>query len=193
VSITNGNSCGISEVFNQNILTPTASFSGLQDSVYAKGQNINLVSTSSHISEQLWQWCGDTISSLQTVSIFLNDTGYCCVRLIVNSNECKDSIEKCIQIIPFDLPEIPNVFTPNKDLLNDVFKIKANGAKDLSCFIYNRWGSLIYKWENDVNGFWNGNIENNQATSGTYYYLVKYTSLSNQTKTEKGSVTLLRD
>lgn len=192
-SITNGNICGISEIFNLDTLPPSASFTGLTDSVYLKDQNIALISTSLNANEQTWLWCNDTISSQQAISILLSDTGYCCIKLLVSNNECQDSTEKCIQIIPLDTPEIPNVFTPNKDNINDVFRIKANGAKDLSCFIYNRWGKLVYKWENDVNGFWNGNIGNNEATSGTYFYIVNYTNLLNQTKFEKGSITLLRD
>jgi len=55
-------------------------------------------------------------------------------------------------------PQIPNIFTPNNDGVNDFFHIK-NLPPESKIKIYNRWGNLIYSsadyhndWTTDVNG-----------------------------------------
>lgn len=75
---------------------------------------------------------------------------------------------------------IPNVFTPNKDGVNDEWFIEYDELMEL--FIYNRWGSLIAK-QNGYKISWNGDDYN----SGVYYYLIK-----TETKTYKGHIQLIR-
>jgi len=192
-TITNGNNCGISDPFTVNSIPPLASFSGVNDTILVLGKGLQLISTSTNANDLIWKWCVDSIFSEMMVNLQLNDTGICCIKLIAFTNECADTTEICINVIPSDLPIIPNVFSPNQDLVNDVFKIKANGVKNLSCSIYNRWGNLVHNWENDVNGFWDGNIQGNPASEGTYFYVINYTSLSKQSKSEKGYLILFRE
>jgi OOP family OmpA-OmpF porin len=64
---------------------------------------------------------------------------------------------------------IPNVFTPNNDDINDYFKVKICDFKKM--LIYNRWGQLIYKTENS---YWDGNnLLGEMCSDGTYYYLIE--------------------
>jgi len=192
-TITNGNNCGISGTFIVNSIPPSASFSGLKDSILVLGQDLQLLSNSTNATDLIWKWCVDSAFSEIMVNLQLNDTGICCIKLIAYSSECADTVKKCIHVIPSDVPIIPNVFSPNQDFVNDIFTVKANGAKNLSCFIYNRWGNLIHQWENNVNGFWDGKIKGNQASQGTYFYVVNYTNVASQSKSEKGYFMLLRE
>jgi gliding motility-associated-like protein len=66
----------------------------------------------------------------------------------------------------------PNVFTPNGDGVNDLFTFTSEGMQSLHCRIYNRWGNLIYEW-NDVLQGWDGtNMHNGKLVSdGVYYYI----------------------
>ena len=51
---------------------------------------------------------------------------------------------------------IPNVFTPNGDGVNDLFKIKnLMDWKSRELFIYNRWGEIVY-YNVDYKNDWNG-------------------------------------
>jgi hypothetical protein len=69
-----------------------------------------------------------------------NYNGDCCISLIAYNNICADTATKCVKVISeFELL-IPNVFTPNGDQANEVFKILSKGLKTLRCEIYNRWG-----------------------------------------------------
>jgi gliding motility-associated-like protein len=70
-----------------------------------------------------------------------------------------------------------NAVSPNNDTSNDTFFIA--GLRDIyvnfSLEIYNRWGRLIWTGNNNKPD-WNGNVENSvgndEAPSGTYYYIL---------------------
>lgn len=83
-------------------------------------------------------------------------------------------------------PFTPNVFTPNGDSLNDVFKVtEINHTVPLQgdLKIFNRWGQQIHQSEGAMT--WDGGSH----PDGTYYYIAKY-GVGNQEW--KGVVTLLR-
>lgn len=64
--------------------------------------------------------------------------------------------------------DIPNVFTPNGDGLNDLFYIEnlyMHPNSDLK--IYSRWGRLVYESSNYDNS-WDGG----KVSGGTYYYIL---------------------
>lgn len=71
-------------------------------------------------------------------------------------------------------PEIPNVFTPNNDGINDLFVIKdLEKFPDSKIEIFNRWGNKVYENNNYLND-WNGNNWKNSKPldSGTYFYIL---------------------
>jgi gliding motility-associated-like protein len=79
---------------------------------------------------------------------------------------------------------IPNVFTPNGDDKNAVFKAITNSA--ISRFsIFTRDGSLVYS---NNTGEWDGG----QAPSGVYYWYVTYQGCDDELHEAKGWVHLLR-
>jgi gliding motility-associated-like protein len=69
--------------------------------------------------------------------------------------------------------EIPNVFSPNFDTINDVLIAhNPGGVTRVNMMIYNRWGQLVFKTEDpDIN--WDGrHIDSKRfVPSGIYYYL----------------------
>ena len=87
---------------------------------------------------------------------------------------------------------IPNIFTPNNDLSNDVFKIKSTGIKDYDFSIYNRWGTKIFTTF-DSKIYWDGKDSSGKdVSSGTYYYTLKATSFSGKNYNKTGFLTLLK-
>ncbi len=77
--------------------------------------------------------------------------------------------------------ELPtgNIFTPNNDGVNDLWKLPVSGelgTKKVS--ILNRWGNLIF--EGDLNGFtWDGKTkDSSECSDGTYFYRVSDTTLA---------------
>lgn len=73
--------------------------------------------------------------------------------------------------------EFPNVFTPNKDNINDVFSPIIIGIPDFKVTIYNRWGNEMITLDADT-PVWDGK----DATEGVYYYILesKATKISEQ-------------
>ncbi|MBL4585995.1 MAG: SBBP repeat-containing protein [Flavobacteriales bacterium] len=71
--------------------------------------------------------------------------------------------------------ETPTVFSPNGDGVNDIFYFPQKGITCFDCRIYNRWGRLLYRW-NDPNAGWDGTIQRTgvPVQDGVYYYLLEY-------------------
>ncbi len=82
---------------------------------------------------------------------------------------------------------IPNVFSPNNDGINDVYRIIYTGLEPHELIIFDRWGKEIYQ-ANTVEKVWNGRLLNgNQAPEGVYFYVFKAGE-----KYYKGELTLVR-
>lgn len=88
--------------------------------------------------------------------------------------------------------EIPNVFTPNDDKSNDIFKIKSTGVKEISLQIFNRWGQKLYEFSGPK-ASWDGITPNGvKVPEGTYFYFVKATGFDGQEIEKHGTVNLFR-
>ncbi|MCF6170125.1 MAG: gliding motility-associated C-terminal domain-containing protein [Bacteroidales bacterium] len=99
--------------------------------------------------------------------------------------------------------ELPNVFTPNADDVNDLFIPKTGNTGNpkanverVDMKIFNRWGKTMYTTE-DPQINWDGKNQNNNTdcSEGVYYYVCEvYIVTLNGTEqfTIKGSVTLIR-
>ncbi len=87
---------------------------------------------------------------------------------------------------------LPSSFTPNGDNHNDVILARGSGIKELIEFrIYNRWGDEVF-YTNDINQGWDGTYKGKPQSIDAYTYIVKAIMWDGQTKTIKGTFTLLR-
>lgn len=104
-------------------------------------------------------------------------------------NFCLQQEKYCI-----DLPEIEmsNIFTPNKDGINDYFKPAVfKGMKSGEMKIMNRWGQVIFE-TNDMQTGWDGTYNGKPVSDGTYFYKISYETIFEEEKTEHGYLSLLR-
>ncbi|HOK50316.1 MAG TPA: gliding motility-associated C-terminal domain-containing protein [Bacteroidales bacterium] len=84
---------------------------------------------------------------------------------------------------------IPNVFTPNGDGKNDVWRIPAfDYFPNATVEVYDRWNRWVYRSHSRQYKPWDGKLEGKEVPMGTYYYLIK--GMSN--KEIKGNVTIIR-
>ena len=79
------------------------------------------------------------------------------MQIAVNTNGCRDSITKIVDIKPAFTIYIPNTFTPNNDGVNDGFLALGIGIKEFNLQIYDRWGKLVFE-SDDINKAWDGSI-----------------------------------
>ena len=90
------------------------------------------------------------------------------------------------------LEDIPNVFTPNGDGVNEVFAIEATGLENISCEIFNRWGIKVAALT-QPNETWDGRTTSGQpAVEGVYYYVVRAKGTEGDEISRTGFVQLLR-
>ncbi len=111
------------------------------------------------------------------------------------NNESEFSPRVCVDNCP--LYELPNVFSPGGDGINDVFHplYPWRYVRDVDMTIYNRWGQVVFETDNPEI-LWNGlNQESNEkCPSGVYFYVcvVNEIRLAGIIQRElKGTITLI--
>jgi gliding motility-associated-like protein len=120
------------------------------------------------------------------------------IKLIARSDKgpevCVDEMILTTPIVvDTSLVQVPNVFTPNGDGRNDIWRVKSQSLKSFHAIVLNRWGRVVYEWRNPEDG-WNGKINGKMATPGTYFYVITAVGREEETKkyTKKGSFMLIR-
>lgn len=93
-------------------------------------------------------------------------------RLFVqNSEGCSGTAFRFIEVK--DTLDIPNVFSPNEDNINDQWIVRSNGKTFYSLKIFSRSGILVYQAKAPVLT-WDGRNQSGQEMSpGVYYYLIE--------------------
>lgn len=87
---------------------------------------------------------------------------------------------------------VPDAFTPNNDGVNDKLKVIPTGIKSFGFLaVYNRWGQLIYRTTNHLEG-WDGTFRGEKLSSETFVYVVQATDYKGRPLHRKGTVILLR-
>jgi len=86
----------------------------------------------------------------------------------------------------------PNAFTPNRDGINDVFRLKFPGrAANYHLEIFNRWGQRVFESRDPAAG-WNGGLSGLEQPAGTYVWMVRWSSPDGVAHQNEGSVVLIR-
>ncbi len=136
--------------------------------------------------------------------------------IVLNSvTGCKDAIDLqfilgannpfvVVEASKFDPMSLPNVFTPNGDGVNDVFKFVTGNEpvsmKTITLRIFDRAGKELYYYNGRVSDWqgWNGKIKGTGAdcTVGVYYYEISGTGWDNESysgKPYRGFVHLFKE
>jgi len=129
----------------------------------------------------LWS-TGDT-----TESIFIENKGS--YTLTISDANCSANDVVLIDTCPeFGIPE---AFSPNGDDLNDVFKVYGVGLHQFELLIFNRWGQVIYKSNNQNEG-WDGTVNGKPCQIDVYVYKIIYRGLGLGQKQKVGRLALVR-
>lgn len=87
---------------------------------------------------------------------------------------------------------IPNVFTPNKDGINDYFLPQVPGILRSSALtVYDRWGNSVFK-STELYKAWDGQSAGIPCSDGIYFWVYTYTDDTQHSHTLKGFVTLFK-
>ncbi|MES2592950.1 MAG: T9SS type B sorting domain-containing protein [Bacteroidota bacterium] len=109
-----------------------------------------------------------------------------CVMVIVIDENC-GSVH-----MPTGSVYVPTAFSPNNDVLNDVFKPVSNCVHDYQFTIFDRWGEKIFE-TTDTEAGWNGYYKGSLCKPDVYVYKVSYVDdPKNNFHQYIGRVTLLK-
>lgn len=82
---------------------------------------------------------------------------------------------------------IPNIFSPNKDQLNDTWCVLGGCFDIFQVMVVNQWGDILFYTDN-VNECWNGLYKGELIPNGSYFYTIMGIDLNNQTINQKGII-----
>jgi gliding motility-associated-like protein len=125
------------------------------------------------------------------------------VTLTIESDlHCIDSMRsEKIVVDPSEL-DIPNVFTPNDDGLNDRFMVQKKSLKFISVEVFSRSGKMVYNFSGEGEALsdwegWDGKVNNSSADAspGVYFYIIRaigWDEVEYDSKEQRGFVYLYR-
>lgn len=139
--------------------------------------------------------CSILVGSLKTkvilVGMFLFSTAFA-TRSVVASTGLDDGFLKDLCVEGEDSLLVPNVFSPNNDGVNDLFRVSGVELTSLQMIIFNVRGQQVAILERAAQS-WDGRSPAGEILStGTYFYTLKATSISGRSFDLVGSVTLVR-
>ena len=111
--------------------------------------------------------------------------------------ECRDTafLDECVFVDKASSLDIPNIFSPNGDGINDYFQVKAQTLKTFHGKILNRYGRVVFEWtdwENEDAG-WDGRLNGStKATPGVYFYIIEAEGYDGNPYNEEGPLHLVR-
>jgi len=134
-----------------------------------------------------WLWStGETTSS-----ITVGEPGYYSTTVTIGGCSASDTVfvaNDCYM-------DLPNVFTPNGDGVNDYFYPRQYLTKGITTFsmnIYNRWGQKLFETESIDGRGWDGRFNGKEQPEGVYVYIIEVSFKDGQKEHHQGNVTLMR-
>ncbi len=86
---------------------------------------------------------------------------------------------------------IPNIFSPNGDGQNDVFRLRSEQIASVHLQVYDRWGNKVFE-TNDMNDGWDGMYQGKKCEVGVYAWWAEILFKNGVREVKKGNVTLVR-
>jgi gliding motility-associated-like protein len=108
----------------------------------------------------------------------------------ISPEGCKNKDVVCITVTKNWDVYIPNAFTPNGDLNNEVFIPMGFGIAEIKLTIFNRWGEKIFESNGESTG-WDGKHKGQLCEQGVYIYQAEVKAMSGQMVIKTGHITLL--
>jgi gliding motility-associated-like protein len=86
----------------------------------------------------------------------------------------------------------PNAFSPgSSEGVNDEWKVSYRSLIDFKCWIFNRYGTQIFYFDNPEDG-WDGKYKGKLVAPGVYYYVIEATGADGKHYKKSGDINILR-
>ena len=162
-----------------------------------KGETITINATSTTLGTS-FEWQPGSVSGDHITVSPVDNITYSVYAYNANCT----SETKNIEVVVFQNCDcklnVPNVFTPNGDQVNDEFMVLNTQNCNIAAFdfiLYNRWGAVVWK-SSDIQVPWDGKCLISNCSDGTYYWVFTYSYIPGGTTTtksvtEKGILTVV--
>lgn len=184
LKVTDANGCVDSVQVTQTVLPiPQAAATASPSSGFAPLE-VSFSNQSTNGTSFLWNFGNglngqtSSLNSPVTTTYFTEDTFY--VEMIATNGICSTIWTETIVVIPYLSVEVPNVFTPNGNSVNDGYQLIMRNATGIEATIVNRWGNVVKEFTK-VTDFWDGKNDNgNDHSDGVYFIKYKVYGYGNQ-------------
>ncbi|MCC5924266.1 MAG: gliding motility-associated C-terminal domain-containing protein, partial [Crocinitomicaceae bacterium] len=141
--------------------------------------------TNNAVSEE-WFLNGVPIDLENETLIFDENGEYLLTLFAIGEDGCSSEGSQLFIVENKLIVNIPNVFTPNGDGVNDLFTITINRVGSLNFEILNRWGNIMQSGKIEVKPdepvvLWDGMSIDTAANDGVYFYKINFQSSLNGT------------
>jgi gliding motility-associated-like protein len=173
--------------------SPIASFNASFSSVGFPTQLI-LTNYSSYGLKSYWQFndSAEPDSSLNIVKNYTVSGSYTVTLFIEGPKGCNATSTYDFRISDSSGVTLPNIFTPNGDDINDVYRPVTRGINSLSAWVYDRQGALVCMWD-QVRGAWDGyTTSGEECSEGVYFVVVEASGFDGRQYKIKSTITLMR-
>jgi len=160
----------------------------------AQGGTVTLFGSPSGLSS--YQWTPETglnaPTNQQTDAVIDMDIIY---TLTVSDGICSrdDTVEIKIyeNICEGQTVFLPNAFSPNGDMYNDVLYVRGIDIEKMIFRVFDRWGEMVFE-STDIDIGWDGTFRGVQLQPDVYDYYLDVTCVGGLNSIVKGNVTLMR-
>jgi gliding motility-associated-like protein len=153
-----------------------------------------LTNYSSNSVKHYWLFSDTPVkdSSNYFVKNYTSSGNYSVNLVALGTKGCNDTLLYAFRISDSSSISLPNVFTPNDDDVNDVFRPVMRGISTLNAWVYNRYGALMVSWDK-INGFWDGYTTSGiECRPGEYFVVVEATGFDGKVYKLKSPLTLIK-
>lgn len=177
----------------ENIISFPTADAGMNDTIDCLNPFVVLNGGGSALGEEfdyLWSSADGEVpeeeSNILNPQISVPGTYFLTVTNTENACTASDSLVVFLDesaLVSPEMIQFPNIFTPNGDSINDVFRPITLDIANIDPLllvdnyelrIFNRWGNLIYEATGNLR-FWDGRLPDGSLPSpGVYFYTVKF-------------------
>lgn len=193
VSVTYSNVCGTD---TKSVTVNISNVSALISANPMSGVTPLLVNfTNNSLNATTYTWLfgnGNTANTQTVIAQTYTNAGTYTAYLVASDGVCFDTDSVLITVLNEE-PSliIPNVFTPNGDGKNEIFKVTAINVIEFNCVIFDRWGLQMFSYD-DVKAGWDGTVGGKNVPTATYFYIINAKDINGKEIKKQGAFSLFR-
>ena len=191
-----GSGCNISDsiFINVSTLDPAIVIASASDYLVSPGTMVTLFASPTGLDSYSWSPSNDLSDpTMQQTNATVNETTV--YTLTVSDGSCtrSDTTEVKVYEIICEDPYvfIPNAFTPNGDLENDVLYVRGIWIEKMIFRIFDRWGEMVFESTDPTIG-WDGTFRGKKLDPDVYDFYLDVTCVGGLNSISKGNVTLMK-